>query len=204
MTADTRSPAEQARAQARRTQILDAAAECFRIHGFHGASIALISKAAAMSAGHIYHYFDNKEAIIAAIVARDLEHLLSLTTSLRSAHDVLEAMLAAAAAGAENNLETQQAGLQLEIVAEAARNPHVADIVRQADRSCRAGLRETLRVLCHTRGQEDDERTLAARVEVLAAMFDGLMIRCIRNPDLDREAVIRVFLSALRDLLNQR
>jgi AcrR family transcriptional regulator len=204
MTVDTRPPAEIQRAQARRTQILDAAADCFREHGFHGASIARISKAAAMSAGHIYHYFDNKEAIIAAIVARDLEHLLSLTTSLRSAHDVLEAMLAAAAAGAENNLEAQEAGLQLEIVAEAARNPHVADIVRQADLSCRTSLAETLRLLRRGRGHEDDEQALAARVEVLAAMFDGLMIRCIRNPDLNREAVIRVFLAAVRDLLDQR
>lgn len=204
MTADTRSPAEVQRAQARRTQILDAAVDCFRDHGFHGASIAMISKAAAMSAGHIYHYFDNKEAIIAAIVERDLERLLTLTATLRSAQDVLEAMLAAAAAGAEKNLQPQEAGLQLEIVAEAARNPHVAGIVRQADLSCRASLTETLRLLRQTRGHEDDEQALAARVEVLAAMFDGLMIRSIRNPDLDRAAVIRVFLAAVRDLLNQR
>lgn len=204
MTMDTRSPAEQQRAQARRTQILDAAADCFRRHGFHGASIARISQAAAMSAGHIYHYFDNKEAIIAAIVARDLEHLLSLTTGLRSAHDVLEAMLEVAAPGAEKNLEAGQAGLQLEIMAEAARNPHVADIVRQADLSCRSSLAETLRVLRRARGHDDDEHTLSARVEVVAALFEGLMMRIIRNPDLDREAVIRVFLSTLRELLDQR
>lgn len=204
MTTDTRSPAEQDRTQARRTQILDAAADCFRMHGFHGASIARISQAAAMSAGHIYHYFDNKEAIIAAIVARDLEHLLSLTTGLRSAHDVLEAMLEAAAPGAEKNLEAGQAGLQLEIMAEAARNPHVADIVREADLSCRSNLAETLRVLRRARGHDDDEHALSARVEVIAALFEGLMMRIIRNPALDREAVIRVFLSTLRDLLDQR
>jgi len=50
---------------ARRAQIRAAAGECFRQHGFHGTSIAQISKRAGMSTGHIYHYFENKEAIIA-------------------------------------------------------------------------------------------------------------------------------------------
>ena len=59
--------------------MLDAAAICFRNHGFHGASMAQISKTAGMSPGHIYHYFDNKEAIIAAIVERDMEEMMEWT-----------------------------------------------------------------------------------------------------------------------------
>ena len=42
-TTDTEAP----RADARRTQIRAAAEECFRQHGFHGTSIAQISKAPA-------------------------------------------------------------------------------------------------------------------------------------------------------------
>ena len=194
---------EQSRAETRRAQILDAAMDCFRRNGFHGASIAQISKAAGMSAGHIYHYFENKEAIIAAIVARDLERMLTLTAEMRSARDVKEAMLERVAEGVEDNLDPRTAGLKLEIVAEASRNPRVAEIVRSADRACCHSLHQTLRDMRRASGHDDDETAIAGMVEVLAAMFEGLMCRSIRNPALDRTTVVRLFQGAVRDLINQ-
>lgn len=191
------------RAEARRTQIRVAAADCFRLHGFHGTSIVQISKAAGMSAGHIYHYFENKEAIIAEIVAHDLERLLTLTAELRAARDVKTAMLERAVEGVEDNLDPRAAALQLEIVAEAARNPSVADIVRAADRQCRASLAETVRALRQAAGHRDSEDAIAGMVEALAAMFEGLQIRTIRNPDLDPAAVVQVFRRIIHDLLSQ-
>ncbi|MFA7386416.1 MAG: helix-turn-helix domain-containing protein, partial [Thiohalobacteraceae bacterium] len=92
------------RSLARRDQIRTAAADCFRRHGFHGTSVAKIAKAAGMSVGHIYHYFENKEAIIADIVAQDLERLLTLNLELRSAHDVKDAIIERTAEGVEGNL----------------------------------------------------------------------------------------------------
>ena len=97
------STTDHTRAEARRQQILCAAAQCFREHGFHGASIAQISKSAGMSAGHIYHYFDNKEAIIAAIVAQDLEGLLKLSAELRAAGDIGQALIERAAEGVDSD-----------------------------------------------------------------------------------------------------
>jgi len=110
MSATHTAPCDHPRGEARRAQILDAAADCFRNHGFHGASIAQISKSAGMSAGHIYHYFANKEAIIAAIVERDLERILSLAAELRSAGNVLQAMLDCAAEGIRCNLDPKSGG----------------------------------------------------------------------------------------------
>jgi AcrR family transcriptional regulator len=196
-------PSDASRAEARRTQIRAAAAECFRQHGFHGTSIAQISKAAGMSTGHIYHYFENKEAIIADIVAQDLDRLLTLTAELRSASDVKSAMVERAVEGVEGNLDPGMAGLQLEIVAEAARNPRVADIVRAADRQCRDSLRETIRTLRQAAGHRDSAANLAGMTEALAAMFEGLQIRTIRNPELDQDAVVRTFRRMIHDLLSQ-
>lgn len=194
--------ADCSRAEVRRAQILDAAEDCFRSKGFHGASIALISKAAGMSAGHIYHYFENKEAIIAGIVGRDLERMLTRSAEMRSAGNVREAMLACATEGVEECLDAPTAGLMLEIVAEASRNPHVAAVIRAADDAWRESLALTLREMRRESGHEDDDATIAGMVEVLSAMFQGLTIRRIRNPDLDRAVVMRVFQGAVRAVLN--
>jgi AcrR family transcriptional regulator len=196
-------PSEASRAETRRAQIRAAAADCFRQHGFHGTSIAQISKAAGMSTGHIYHYFEYKEAIIADIVAQDLDRLLTLTAELRAAGDVKSAMIERAVEGVEDNLDPGTAGLQLEIVAEAARNPRVADIVRTADRQCRASLAATIRTLRQAAGHQDSEATLAGMVEAISAMFEGLRIRAIRNPDIDRDGVVQMFRRMVHDLLTQ-
>jgi AcrR family transcriptional regulator len=58
------SDSKQAKVQARRDQIVDAAKLCFRQHGFHAASMAEIAHASQLSVGQIYRYFDNKDAII--------------------------------------------------------------------------------------------------------------------------------------------
>ncbi|HEX3781224.1 MAG TPA: TetR/AcrR family transcriptional regulator [Pseudonocardiaceae bacterium] len=49
---------------ARRQQILDAAALCFARKGFHGTSMPDIFTEANLSAGAIYRYFPSKQAII--------------------------------------------------------------------------------------------------------------------------------------------
>lgn len=203
MNAKPDLPTEASRADARRAQIRAAAADCFRQHGFHGTSIAQISKAAGMSTGHIYHYFENKEAIIADIVAQDLERLLALTAELRAASDVKAAMIERAVEGVQDNLDPGTAGLQLEIVAEAARNPHIAEIVRAADLQCRTSLAETIRTLRQAAGHQDSKATLAGMVEAISAMFEGLRIRAIRNPDIDRDMVVKMFRRMVNDLLSQ-
>ena len=194
---------EASRATARRQQILAAAAQCFREHGFHGASIARISKIAGMSAGHIYHYFENKEAIIAAIVAQDLETLLTLTAELRAACNVRHALIERAAEGVLDQLDPASAALKVEIVAEAARNPQVARIVREADAACRSELMVTIRAIRSAAGHDDTPEATADMVEVLASLFEGLLLRTIRNPELDRKHVAQRIQLAINDLLDQ-
>ena len=65
---------------ARRTQILDAAAKVFAAKGFHPTTIKDIAKEAGIADGTIYHYFENKGALLLGIfdhmraaVARDVD-----------------------------------------------------------------------------------------------------------------------------------
>ncbi|MFP5504855.1 MAG: TetR/AcrR family transcriptional regulator [Gammaproteobacteria bacterium] len=197
------SPSDSPRAEARRDQIRAAAADCFRRHGFHGTSIAQISKAAGMSPGHIYHYFENKEAIIADIVAQDLDHVLTLIAELRSARDVREAMIERVVEAVAEHLDADTAALRLEISAEAARNPRIAAIVRDADERIRAGLADTLHGLRQAAGHADRAAAISAMVEAIIALFEGLQIRSVRNPGLDRGQVTQMYQQILRGLLAQ-
>jgi AcrR family transcriptional regulator len=163
-------PSDSERAEARRQQVLDAAAQCFRAHGFHGASMAEIARTAGMSPGHIYNLFDNKEDLIAAIVARDQANWLAKSEAMLRAPDVLQAMLDGVALGVEDCTTLADAALRLEVAAEAGRNPKLATIVQGAD----AASRERCKALLHT---------------ALAAIFDGLMVRCVRETGLDRAAL---------------
>lgn len=201
MTENELSPADCSRAEARRSQILAAAEACFREHGFHGASISKISKSSGMSAGHIYHYFENKEAIIAAIVASDLDRLLTMSAEMRAADNILDALLERVAEGVVDNLDPAVAGLKLEIAAEASRNADVANIVRAADKQCAGSILQTLRLARQAAGKSADDTEVAAMAEVIAAMFEGLLLRSVRNPEVDRQAVAAAFQRVIRRLV---
>ncbi|WP_168163838.1 TetR/AcrR family transcriptional regulator [Jeongeupia sp. USM3] len=191
---------EQDRGEARCNQVLDAAADCFRQRGFHGASMAEVARAAGMSVGHIYHYFANKEAIISAIVERDVAEILALLESLQSEDDLLQALVREAG----NNLEEASCGyddaLQIEVLAEATRNPKVLAMVRDGDRLARERLAETITKGRAMRGLPP-LADLEARTEIVIALFEGLSCRNIRNPGVPIEAIAKLLRSTLQHLL---
>lgn len=189
---------EVAHAEVRRRQILDAAVEVFRRRGFHAASMAEIAKTFGMSAGHIYNYFDSKEAIIEAIVARDIDEFLTLTAQMQGEADLRYEMVERVDEGTDRRLDADHASLQIEIVAEASRNPKVADMVRRADATVRRRLIELVRAAA--RGPVD-EADLVARAELLLALFEGLMLRTLRQPDIDRQALKRGLRDAVRHMI---
>jgi AcrR family transcriptional regulator len=65
-------------AEARRTQILLGAAQVFAEKGFHRATTKEIAKAAGISEGTIYNYFDTKRALLVAMI--ELLAIASLKT----------------------------------------------------------------------------------------------------------------------------
>ncbi len=58
--------------EAKRAEILAAAAELFARNGFHATSMADIIAATGMSAGAVYRYFRSKDELIAAVAASAL------------------------------------------------------------------------------------------------------------------------------------
>lgn len=190
----------QERAEARRLQILVAAAECFRHCGFHKAGMAVIAKTAGMSVGHIYHYFDSKEAIIAAIVERDFQRFLEKVDAFRRSPEPLKTMLEGVEEGIDECLDMHTAVLTMEVLAESARNPKLAERVRLIEDTLRRSLTDIIQLA--RRGAEPlSEAELISRSVVIGAIFDGLKMRVIRNPDVDRAAVLTLLRKTIQDLI---
>ncbi|MBI1686862.1 TetR/AcrR family transcriptional regulator [Caulobacter hibisci] len=185
--------------EARRQQILDAACDIVRRSGFHGASMAEIAKAAGLSVGQIYRYFENKEAMVAAIVAQDLAEMREKFAELESRPGtLLDAMLEHIDDAVCKCYDPRRAPLVLEVMAEASRNPKVAAIVRAADEQERLLARSMLE---RSRKPEWSDEEFAARTEMIGAMFDGLVMRSVNHPDQDRQAIAQTMKAVLTCLL---
>ncbi len=197
----TEASAKRTDVEARRQQIVDAASVCARRSGFHGSSMAEIAQQAGLSVGQIYRYFDSKEAIIAAIVERDMAEMRDKYSELRDGGtSVLDAILTKCVQAVDDLYEPERAALTLEVVAEAARNPAVACILRKADTEERKLQQDLLR---DAFPDALDERERTARGEVISMLFEGLAVRGVNNPGTDRKAVGEVLRSVLQHLLTQ-
>jgi AcrR family transcriptional regulator len=189
------------RAQHRRTQVLDAAAVCFARSGFHGASMAEISKQAGMSTGHIYNYFDSKDAIIMAFVAMRMEHVNDRLGHMALQEDPLQFMYDDMPGIVAENMNGEFLGMSLEIFAEASRNPTIAGALRAADDEARGQLRALIQAGREKRGLAADVRTVDGRTEALIAMFNGLPLRAVHHPGLDQDAMTAAFRVAMQALV---
>lgn len=61
--------------QPKRLQIMDGARRTFLAHGYDGASMGDIAKAAGVSKGTLYVYFENKEALFEALILEERHQL---------------------------------------------------------------------------------------------------------------------------------
>lgn len=195
-----RTPRAEAKAESQRERILDAAQKCFVEHGFHGAGMALIAETAGISAGLAYRYFDGKHAIVLAIIARELEGKRAKIEELRAGPDFVEAMMEKFRQWQLGTSEVMNAPLFLEMSAEATRAPEVARAIAASDALTR---REFERWLARPRGQggvgmpADLARRRALQMQVV---FEGLVVRAVRDPGLDAGTLRDALEPLLREL----
>lgn len=193
---------ESARTQARREQVLAAAADCFCRHGFHAASMAEIAKLASISPGHIYNLFESKEAIIEAIVQRDLDEGMLILDGFAQQSDPLRAMVDHMAETFAMWLAPGKSELRLEVIVQAPRNAAVRELVSRSDARARAKMREILvRGFLHRQRTLSDEE-IEQKLVLVLAFFDGVMIRHMRNPDTSIEVLQQAYVHSLRCILD--
>jgi AcrR family transcriptional regulator len=188
------------RALKQRERILEAARLCFLQRGFHGASIADIAHEAGMSPGLMYRYFANKQAIIKAIIERQLESGRRVLAEIKSSEDLVEGLLNALERWRSGGADQMNAPLFLEISAEATRDPEIAAIVREADQLIKNHLLEAMQRTARSKSAYENRECAQARTLVLLSFIEGLAVRSCRE-QVDHEllrSVLTRFIAGLQ------
>jgi AcrR family transcriptional regulator len=180
---------ETTRAEAQRERILCAAQKCFIEHGFHAASMARIAETAGMSAGLIYRYFENKSAIVLAIIERQLFESRRHVGELRTCSDLAAELLGLFERWRTRDREVMNAALYLELSAEATRDPQIEEALRLSDDAMRRDLEAWMSRDRAEGGLGLPAATAATRVFVLQCFVKGLAMCAVRNPSIDHAAL---------------
>lgn len=160
-------------ADPRTAEILDRVKAAFAAKGFDGASMQDLARAAGMSAGNFYRYFPSKDAIIAAMIARDLAVVEAEFAAIRAAPAPRPALMRAITAHVHQAATAGDGPLWAEIQAAAARRPEIAAIMGRMEEAARAGLLRSFALLARIPEAEAarrfaDHATLVIRL-VMAA-----------------------------------
>jgi AcrR family transcriptional regulator len=176
------------RAEAQRERILCAAQKCFIEHGFHAASMARIAETAQMSAGLLYRYFDNKSAIVLAIIQRQLQEGRAQVAHLRSSSDLATRLLDVFERWRSRDPTVMNAALFLEMNAEATRDPKIAAALRASDEAILQDLEAWMRRDRLAGGLGLPAASAATGAFILQCFVKGLLVSAVRQTDVDHDA----------------
>lgn len=172
--------------QEKRGEILAAAKRCFIRDGMRGASIASICAEAGISPGHLYHYFESKDAMLEAIVQSVLERSAEQFGQTVASSEALAVLMADMQRTKARN-EDGTNGLILEMLAEAERNPVIARLVQRHSQGMQHLMADFLR-----KGQAQGEIDPALDAQAVAALLTGMInsfvITAVHHPSIDPAA----------------
>jgi AcrR family transcriptional regulator len=170
----------------KRQEILAAATRCIARDGFRGASTADICKEAGISPGHLYHYFESKEAILTALTAAGLEQIAARFAEMMKGDDAIAALIGEISRhkSKKDSQRPVMNRLILEMLVEAGRNPVIARIVRKNSAMLRALLADFIQS-GQLRGQIDPALDANLAAGMLLSVMDGMRTLLIRDPDSD-------------------
>jgi len=184
-----RKPANRGAAR-QRARILEAAERCFIQRGFHAASMAQIAATAGMSAGLIYRYFSGKNEIVQAIVQRHLESDgCPAMQRLNTSGDFCTQTLQMFECWRRHDDPSINAALMLELTAEAARDPEIAQIVRSKDQTVNQDLTLAVQRAARADGVRLTASAASMRAVVMQCLVEGLACRAVRDPQLSAKAL---------------
>lgn len=187
----------------RRNQILDAAQRCFKKQGFHKTTLRDIAQEFGMSAGHIYNYFSNKEAIIEALVElRTQEFLDMIDTDKFADLPPEERMDKELGQVVDAYLNLDNTSLSIAIMNEALINPKVYEIVVAAASKVRNHIVEDqLLAMKEERRYAPPYEVIESRCMTIRAMLEGLRLAHIFTPEMDVPLVREMAIKRIKQII---
>lgn len=152
--------------------ILKAAESCMREKGFRQTSVQNIAKEAGVSVGLIYKYYENKEAIIEALVTSVVQKMIDLLNSdfdkIAHAEKITNSMQDILPPALEHSIV-----LLMEVSAEATRNARIHQIMDDAWQELKNNfIRQE-----QSHKPEVEASNIYARLYVMSLIIDGMIIR---------------------------
>ena len=173
--------------QQRQQQIIAAAKVCFSRSGFHGASMAEISRESALGAGQIYRYFSSKELLVDATIKNIVQSwqafLLEKLPLQNSTTDIIHPDSAF-----WQHWPLHERQLLLEVYSEASRNQNVRAILAQSEQDLVAALE----AIFAQQMPQCSAAQCANCVQFLLLLVDGVACRSFGESDLDNGEVQRI------------
>jgi TetR/AcrR family transcriptional repressor of uid operon len=174
------------KSDARREEIIVAAAACFSEKGLKGAGVADICARLGISPGHLYYYFKSKDAIVLALLdrlrARTVEEIRDAAAEDDPLGHILGGdYLAEAAARQEGVIDV---ATMWEVYADAARSPVVAAKNHQHWRETSAALRRLVEAE-QARGRIRADADLDLFMTLLSMIIVTTSLAVFADPDFD-------------------
>ncbi len=186
-------------AQARKTEILDAAAHCFVAYGIHQASMRQICKQSGLSAGAVYNYFESKDAIIEGLAKRDSDEIEQLSEYLDNAKNHLKAIIQAAK-WIVSETSKSEAKLQVELLSEASRNNTVRHCLETNDNALFECFSAAVDI-GQKKGSISKMLNPKTLTKIIVATYEGFLGRLASDPNSDRKEMVKLVEHMLTQLL---
>lgn len=184
--------------------ILEAARRAFAEKGFDGASMQDLARAAGMSAGNFYRYFPSKNAIIEAMIARDVADVKEDFMRILASADPIEALMDTLRRRLEG-MDCVDTPLWAEIDAAAERRPEIHQVVSTMEREVVFFL---VTIFARITGlpRDEAERRFAPQAAFIVLLYKGAAHRVVNRdqtlPADCREPLRNLFLKAMRQTIS--
>jgi len=190
-----------ARIRLQKDRILTAAQACFVERGFHAASMATIASTAGMSPGLIYRYFESKNAIILAIIGQQLTVARQRIRQLQSSENLSRRIFDYLDEKEPDDEKSMSIALYLEISAQATRDPQIAEALHRYDVTVCSELGDWLRRSREEGGHGLPDDDVPERALMLLCLIEGLKLRALREPELNRDMLRKILDELLATLI---